>query len=86
MSPDTSWSTRRSCMTEADCAGPPRWGSSPPLGLRLWSTCVLVTVESSPTSPLQLCMVADGVGTVAATDVMNVDVTCVSGWPKSAPG
>jgi hypothetical protein len=32
MSPDTSWSMRRSCMmtTEADCARPPRWGSSPP--------------------------------------------------------
>ena len=30
MSPDTSWSTRRSCMTEADCARPPRGGSSPP--------------------------------------------------------
>jgi hypothetical protein len=30
MSPDTSWSKRRSCMTEADCARPPRWGSSPP--------------------------------------------------------
>src|SRR5260370_440056 len=31
MSPDTSWRKRRSCMTtEADCARPPRWGSSPP--------------------------------------------------------
>ena len=44
MSPDTSWSMRRSCTTtEADCARPPRWGSSPPGSetLRLWSTCVL---------------------------------------------
>jgi hypothetical protein len=40
MSPDTFWRKRRSCMTEADCARPPRWGSSP-LGLRIWSTCVL---------------------------------------------
>lgn len=38
MSPDTSWSKRRSCMTEADCARPPRRGSSP-LGVRLRSTC-----------------------------------------------
>ena len=30
MSPDTSWRKRRSCMTEADCARPPRGGSSPP--------------------------------------------------------
>jgi hypothetical protein len=35
MSPDTSWSKRRSCMTtESDCARPPR-GLEPPLGLRL---------------------------------------------------
>src|SRR5258706_3804418 len=40
MSPDTSWRKRRYCMTEADCARPPRWGSSP-LGVRLWSICVL---------------------------------------------
>ncbi len=38
-----------------------------------------VTVKSSPTSPPQGCLVADGVGTIAATDVTNVDVTCVSG-------
>ena len=37
-----------------------------------------VTVKSSPTSPLQVCTVAGGVGTIAATNVTNVDVTCTS--------
>jgi len=29
MSPDTYWSKRRSCMTEADCAMPLRWAPDP---------------------------------------------------------
>ena len=37
-----------------------------------------VTVKSSPTSPLQACTVAGGVGTIAATNVTNVDVSCTS--------
>jgi len=41
-------------------------------------TSYAVTVKSSPTFPLQVCLVADGVGTVAAADVTNVDVTCTS--------
>jgi 6-phosphogluconolactonase len=43
-------------------------------------TSYAVTVKSSPTSPLQVCLVADGVGTIAAADVKNVDVTCISGY------
>jgi hypothetical protein len=42
-------------------------------------TSYAVTVKGSPTSPLQGCTVADGVGTIAATDVTNVSVTCESG-------
>jgi hypothetical protein len=34
MSPDTSWSKRRSCMTEADCAMPPRGLRPPGCGTR----------------------------------------------------
>jgi hypothetical protein len=40
MSPDTFWRKRRSCMTEADCARPPRWGSSPPGSETLESLCL----------------------------------------------
>src|SRR5882762_4266311 len=43
-------------------------------------TSFAVTVKSSPTSPLQVCSVADGVGAIAATDVKNVDVTCINGY------
>ena len=43
-------------------------------------TSYAVTVKSSPISPPQFCTVADGVGTIAATDVTNVDVTCTSGY------
>ena len=43
-------------------------------------TSYAVTVKSSPTSPAQSCLVADGVGTIAATDVTNVSVTCVPGY------
>jgi hypothetical protein len=42
-------------------------------------TSYAVIVKSSPTSPLQACLVADGVGTIAATDVTNVSVTCENG-------
>ena len=37
-----------------------------------------VTVKTSPTAPLQLCRVANGAGTIVATDVTNVTVTCDS--------
>ena len=43
-------------------------------------TTYAVTVKSSPTSPLQVCMVANGTGTIATTDVTNVDVTCTNGY------
>ena len=43
-------------------------------------TSYAVTVRSSPTSPPQGCLVAGGVGTIAATDVTNVSVTCESGY------
>jgi 6-phosphogluconolactonase (cycloisomerase 2 family) len=43
-------------------------------------TSYAVTVKNSPTSPLQICTVADGVGTIAATDVTNVSITCKSGY------
>ncbi len=43
-------------------------------------TIYAVTVKSSPTSPPQVCTVADGVGTIAATDVTNVTVTCENGF------
>ena len=43
-------------------------------------TSYAVTVKSSPTSPPQVCTVADGVGTIAATDVTNVTVTCENGF------
>ena len=43
-------------------------------------TSYAVTVKSSPTSPLQVCYVADGVGTIAAADVKNVDVSCEPGY------
>jgi len=43
-------------------------------------TSYAVTVKGSPTSPLQGCTVSDGVGTIAATDVTNVSVTCESGY------
>jgi 6-phosphogluconolactonase len=43
-------------------------------------TSFAVTVRSSPTSPLQVCSVTDGVGTIAAADVKNVDVTCMNGY------
>ena len=43
-------------------------------------TSYTVTVKSSPTSPPQVCTVADGVGTIAATDVTNVTVTCENGF------
>jgi hypothetical protein len=43
-------------------------------------TSYAVTVKSSPTSPLQVCDVAGGVGAIAAANVKNVDVSCVSGY------
>jgi 6-phosphogluconolactonase len=43
-------------------------------------TSYAVTVKSSPTSPLQVCLVAGGVGTIAGANVKNVDVTCTSGY------
>ena len=42
-------------------------------------TSYAVIVKSSPTSPRQACLVADGVGTIAAKNVTNVSVTCESG-------
>jgi 6-phosphogluconolactonase len=38
----------------------------------------IVTVQSPPSSPTQLCTVARGVGTIVASNVTNVDVSCVS--------
>ena len=35
-----------------------------------------VTVKTQPTNPAQTCTVANGSGTIAATDVSNVAVTC----------
>src|SRR6266852_2568241 len=40
-----------------------------------------VGVKNQPTSsPAQNCQVANGTGTIAAANVTNVDVTCVSGY------
>src|SRR5258707_15147389 len=42
MSPDTFWRKRRSCMTtDGGLREATQVGLEPPLGLRLWSTCVL---------------------------------------------
>jgi DNA-binding beta-propeller fold protein YncE len=41
-------------------------------------TSYAVTVKSSPTSPPQICQVANGTGTIAAANVTNVDVSCSS--------
>jgi 6-phosphogluconolactonase len=43
-------------------------------------TGYFVTVKTPPTSPLQLCRVANAAGTIVATDVTNVTVTCESGY------
>ncbi len=43
-------------------------------------TSYAVIVKSSPTSPRQLCKVANGAGTIVATDVTNVTVTCENGF------
>src|ERR1700690_2791390 len=44
------------------------------------STSYAVIVKSSPTSPMQACLVPDGVGTIAAKNVTNVSVTCERGY------
>jgi hypothetical protein len=45
MSADTSWSMRRSCMTETDCEGPPRWGSTPAGSEILEYLCTYVVIN-----------------------------------------
>jgi len=46
-------------------------------------TSYAVTVKSSPTSPVQVCTVAGGAGTVAYSNVTSVEVTCQNGHEVS---
>jgi len=43
-----------------------------------------VTVQSEPTGPNQICEIANGTGTINASDVTNIQVTCATNQPPIA--